>query len=180
MFIAKEKRKTNIAEYILYMWQVEDLIRAHQFSIDLIETNLISQYSQPNKIKNDIREWFADLILMMHEEGIRQHGHLSFLRTLMDDLADFHLRLLNNGDEDQYHKLYLQASQYINELKSKSGKTSTNDVETCMSALYGLLLLRLKKKKISKETEQAMSTFSKMIAVLSKKFLEAERGEREI
>lgn len=180
MFIAKEKRKTNIAEYILYMWQVEDLIRAHQFNIDLIETNLISQYSQPNKTKNDIREWYADLILMMHEEGIRKLGHLSFLRTLMDDLAGFHMRLLNNGDEKLYHQLYLQASQYINELKSKSGENATNDVETCMNALYGLLLLRLQKKEVSKETEQAMSTLSKMIAVLSRKFLEAERGEREI
>ena len=180
MFIAKEKRKTNIAEYILYMWQVEDLIRAHQFNIDLIETNLISQYSKPSRIKNDIREWFADLILMMHEEGIRQHGHLSFLRTLMNDLFDFHLRLINNGDEKHYHQLYLQASQYINELKDKSGNRVTNDIETCMNALYGLLLLRLKKKEISKETEVAMSTFSQLIALLSKKFLQAERGEREI
>jgi hypothetical protein len=180
MFVAKEKRKTNIAEYILYMWQVEDLIRAHQFNIDLIETNLISQYSQPAKIKNDIKEWYADLILMMHEEGIRQRGHLSFLKSLMDDLSGFHLRLLNNGDEQQYHQLYLKASEYINELKSKSGENARSDVETCMNALYGLLLLRLKKKEISKETEHAMSTFSKMIAVLSRRFLEAERGEREI
>ena len=49
MLIAQEKRKTNIAEYILYMWQVEDLIRAHQFNMDLIEQNLISQYAQPAK-----------------------------------------------------------------------------------------------------------------------------------
>ncbi|MBR2242341.1 MAG: DUF4924 family protein, partial [Prevotella sp.] len=28
MYIAKELRKKNIAEYLLYMWQVEDLLRA--------------------------------------------------------------------------------------------------------------------------------------------------------
>ena len=76
MLIAQEKRKTNIAEYILYMWQVEDLIRAHQFNIDLIEHNLISQYAQPAKIKNDIRDWYANLMLMMYREGIREKGHL--------------------------------------------------------------------------------------------------------
>ena len=27
MLIAREKRKSNVAEYILYMWQVEDLLR---------------------------------------------------------------------------------------------------------------------------------------------------------
>ena len=28
MIIAQKKRKENIAEYLLYMWQIEDLIRA--------------------------------------------------------------------------------------------------------------------------------------------------------
>ena len=27
MIIAQQKRKENIAEYLLYMWQVEDMIR---------------------------------------------------------------------------------------------------------------------------------------------------------
>jgi hypothetical protein len=179
MFIAKEKRKTNIAEYILYMWQVEDLIRAHNFDIDLIETNLISQYTQPPRVKNDIREWFADLILMMHEEGVRKHGHISFLRTLMDDLYDFHLKLLDDSEEKLYHQLFQRAYPFINEIKSKSGN-NVSEIETCMNALYGLLLLRLKKKEVSRETEKAMATFSQLIAILSKKFLEVERGEREI
>ncbi|RKW59613.1 MAG: DUF4924 family protein, partial [Prevotella sp.] len=28
MYIAKQLREKSIAEYILYMWQIEDLIRA--------------------------------------------------------------------------------------------------------------------------------------------------------
>ena len=179
MFIAREKRNTNIAEYILYMWQVEDLIRAHSFDIDLIETNLISQYAQPPRVKNEIKEWYADLILMMHEEGVRQKGHLSFLRTLVDDLCDFHIRLMNRDEETVYHHLFSRAHPFINELKVKSGNNA-GDVETCLNALYGLLLLRLKKKEVNPETERAMSTFSQLISALSKRFLEAERGEREI
>ena len=31
MDIAKTKRRENIAEYILYLWQLEDLLRALQF-----------------------------------------------------------------------------------------------------------------------------------------------------
>ena len=34
MIIAKQKRRENIAEYVLYMWQLEDLIRAYNFDID--------------------------------------------------------------------------------------------------------------------------------------------------
>ena len=33
MYIAQELRKSNIAEYLLYMWQVEDTIRAFDCSL---------------------------------------------------------------------------------------------------------------------------------------------------
>jgi hypothetical protein len=180
MLISREKRKTNIAEYILYMWQVEDLIRAHQFNIDLIEHNLISQYAQPAKIKNDIRDWFANLMLMMYREGIREKGHLSFLRTLLAEMNDLHIRMLVDPDEIVYHKLYQPASDNIKAFRKRLPDQNTSDIETCLNALYGLLLLRLKKKEVSHETEVAMATFSKLLAVLSNKYLETERGEREI
>ena len=46
MIIARRKRKENIAEYLLYMWQVEDLIRANQFDLDSIRRTVIAQYAQ--------------------------------------------------------------------------------------------------------------------------------------
>jgi len=180
MLIAQEKRKSNIAEYILYMWQVEDLIRAHEFNIDLIEKNLISQYAQPARIKNDIRDWFANLMLMMYREGIRDKGHLSFLKTLVNEMNDMHIRLLNHPDEIMYKEVYKKAAVNINEFKSRAGNLRAGDIETCLNALYGLLLLRLRKKVVSPETEKAMGTFSRVLALLSQKFLEAERGDREI
>lgn len=34
MIIAKKLKEQNIAEYLIYMWQVEDLIRANGCDID--------------------------------------------------------------------------------------------------------------------------------------------------
>jgi len=180
MLIAQEKRKTNIAEYVLYMWQVEDLIRAHQFNMDLIENNLISQYAHRAQVKNDIRDWYANLMLMMYREGIREKGHLSFLNTLISDMNDLHIRLLNDGNESVYHSIYDMASVNLQAFRRKLPDQKVSDVETCLNALYGLLLLRLKKQAVSRETEAAMSTFSRLMAVLSQKYLQTERGEREI
>ena len=42
MIIARQKRKENIAEYLLYMWQVEDLIRANKFDMDSINRTVIA------------------------------------------------------------------------------------------------------------------------------------------
>ena len=45
MFIASQKRKENIAEYLLYMWQIEDLIRANNLDIDNIAQNIVAKFS---------------------------------------------------------------------------------------------------------------------------------------
>ena len=45
------------------------------------------------RIKNDVRDWFANLMLMMYREGIREKGHLSFLKTLIAEMNDMHIRL---------------------------------------------------------------------------------------
>ena len=42
MIVAKEKRENNIAEYLLYMWQVEDIIRACNYDITVINANIVS------------------------------------------------------------------------------------------------------------------------------------------
>ena len=44
MIIAQQKRKENIAEYLLYMWQVEDLLRACDLDDDRIDQLLVSRF----------------------------------------------------------------------------------------------------------------------------------------
>jgi hypothetical protein len=180
MLIAKEKRKSNIAEYILYMWQVEDIIRACKFNITIIEKNYIYNFKQPVRVLDEVKDWYVNLILMMHEEGIREKGHLSFLNTLVRDMNDLHLRLLNSRNEVKYQNLYAFAVVNLREFKSKLPESNISDVEACLDAMYGLLLLRLRKKTINKETEDAMSTFSRMLAYLSDKFQLFEEGKLEI
>ena len=57
MIIAKRKRKENIAEYLLYMWQVEDLIRANKFDMDSIRRTVIAHYAQHATVKEEIAQW---------------------------------------------------------------------------------------------------------------------------
>jgi hypothetical protein len=180
MIIAQEKRKTNIAEYILYMWQVEDIIRACNFNINLLEKNYVNKFNQSGRLVEEIKDWYVNLILMMHEEGVREKGHLSFLKTLVNEMNDLHIRLLNSREETRYQSLYTVAVVPLREFKSKLPSSNISDVEACLDALYGLLLLRLRKKNINKETEEAMVMFSRLLAYLSDKFHKVEQGEEEI
>ncbi len=49
MLIAKRLKKENISEYLLYMWQVEDMIRANGLDIEKINSRIVSQYDQPKR-----------------------------------------------------------------------------------------------------------------------------------
>jgi hypothetical protein len=167
MLIAKEKRKENIAEYILYMWQVEDTIRACNFDFELIDQKIISQFSESAKVKEEIKEWYADIILMMHEEGIKEQGHLKMVDSLVDELYDLHLRLINEIKDPKYLEQYYWAAPNILDFEKRLKGKTKNEIETFFNALYALLLLRLQKKDVSRETLEAMQTFSNVLALLS-------------
>ena len=179
MLIAREKRKNNIAEYLLYMWQVEDTIRACEFDMEIIEKRIISQFTENEKIRAEIRDWYANLILMMHEEDIREKGHLSIVQSLVNDLYDLHQKLLYERKDEEYLEQYSWAAPNIREFKKKLNGQSSNDIETCLCGLYALLLLRLQKRKVSGETQEAMQTFSNMLALLSDRFKQIEAGKTE-
>lgn len=174
MLIANEKFKSNIAEYVLYMWQVEDLIRAYNFDMNLIEKNIIDQFAQPESVKEEIRNWYANLIVMMHEENIQKKGHLDTVKKTINKMNDLHLFLLYQNNDGQYISAYNQAKPNIEEFKSKLPDINVNDIETCLDALYGLILLRLKGKKINKETDAAMQTFSKLLALIALRYHQSE------
>ena len=61
MYIAQRKRKENIAEYILYLWQLEDLLRALQFSPEAIYSQLVQKSELDEAKKQEVFFWYMDL-----------------------------------------------------------------------------------------------------------------------
>lgn len=124
MIIAKQKRKENIAEYLLYMWQVEDLIRANHFDIDSIRRTVISQYDQPDEVKEEIARWYEELIEMMRSEGVMEKGHIQLNKNVIITLTDLHLRLLKSPKEMIYGAAYYKTLPYIVQLRLNPGGKS--------------------------------------------------------
>jgi hypothetical protein len=179
MIIAKQKKQENLAEYILYMWQIEDLLRAYYFNMSEIRAHLINAYKVDDETHKEIIEWYQGLIQQMKDEGIQEKGHLQSVINQMNDLDDFHLDLLKKEDETVYHEVYDLAKSNIELFRKKSKLPSAHDVEVCLNALYSLLMLRLQKRSITKETENAMISFSNLLGLLSQKYLAYHRGEED-
>lgn len=56
MYIAQQLKEKNIAEYLLYMWQIEDMVRANGLDMEKIKANIIDRYGISDKEKTHSRD----------------------------------------------------------------------------------------------------------------------------
>lgn len=166
MFIAKSIREKSVVEYLLYMWQMEDLIRAYGCSLTRIRREYIDRFDYTDQQKDEEEDWFGDLIRMMNQEGKREKGHLAINEVLLQDLGDLHVRLLQSTRFPFYLAEYYRVLPFIVELRQKGDK-EIGEVETCLNALYGVMLLRMRQKPISPETAHAIKAITTFLGMLS-------------
>lgn len=170
MIIASQKRKENIAEYLLYMWQIEDLIRANGLDINRIISNVIDRYDLSPEQRKSMIEWYESLIDMMRREDVVTSGHLQINKNILGQLVALHQQILKDPRFADYHELFYRTLPYIVELRGKAGDTPAGEIETCFNALYGTLLLKLKKKEITPQTSEAIAQISRFISLLARDF----------
>lgn len=190
MLVAKELRKKSIAEYLLYMWQIEDIIRAYQCSLTKIRREYIDKFDYTDVQKDEEEDWFGDLIRMMNQEGCRESGHLQINRVVMQSLNELHAQLLASSKFPFYSAEYYRVLPFIVELRGKTKQVADrmarknepnlkeiaanlghSEIETCFDLLYGVMMLRLQKKEISHETEVALKEITTLIGMLSDYYL---------
>ena len=167
MFISQQLRKKSIAEYVLYMWQVEDLIRAYGCSLSRIKNEYVSQFSDyTDEQRSELVDWYGDLIRMINQEGKREKGHLQINLIVVQDVSDLHAQLLQSSKFPFYNAEYYKVLPFIVELRNRGSK-DVGEIETCLNALYGTMMLRLQKKPISPETAHAVKEITTFIGMLS-------------
>ncbi|MCU4173632.1 DUF4924 family protein [Carboxylicivirga sp. N1Y90] len=180
MIVARQKKKENIAEYILYMWQIEDLIRANELKMENIDKNIIRSYQQSEDVILEIRDWWANLCEMMTLENKQTSGHLQININTVNDVYQLHLRLMKAPNEVAYQHLYNSVAGTIEEFNKKTGEKLSNAIEVCLTAIYSSFLMKLKQQTVTKETEDAIKIFSKLLATLSKKYKEEQEGQLDL
>ena len=182
MYIAQAKRKENIAEYILYIWQLEDLLRALQFSPEAIWNKLVMpQVPDDTHKQNDLLVWYMDICSLLREEGKTQSGHLEHTLRLIADLQDLHNELLQAPSGERYRTLYSALVPELATLRVAAGKNDMSDIELAFRALYAVMLYRIKGDDSKENTNsQIIGLISPVIGELTRVFHAVERGELDI
>ncbi len=180
MFVSRELRKKNIAEYLLYMWQVEDLLRANDLSIEKVKSSLVESYNLAEEQKRELTEWYENLIEMMNIEDVKENGHLQINRNVIIMLTDLHLRLLKSPKVPFYTAAYYKVLPYIVEFRNKSNGREKSELENCFDALYMVWMMKLQHRTINEETLAATAEITKFISMLSLYYSEEEAGRLDL
>lgn len=182
MYIAQAKRKENIAEYILYLWQLEDLLRALQFSPKAIWTQLVApQAGDDPRRQNDLLMWYVDLGSLLREEGKIRSGHLDHTLHLIADLNDLHTELLKAPAGARYRALYARLQPELPRLRALIGKADLSDTELAFRVLYAAMLYRIKGDDAHrKAVTDSLELVSPVIGELARIFHLVEKGELDI
>ncbi|MCF0184142.1 MAG: DUF4924 family protein [Bacteroidaceae bacterium] len=180
MYISQRLRQTNIAEWIIYMWQVEDVIRAFGLDIDRIESEYLTRFDVDDEQLAAMTRWYGDLIDMMRDEGCQERGHLQVVNSALLLLTDLHLQLLASTKYPFYSAAYYKALPFIVEVRSRGGDTSKGELESALEALYGVMLLRIQGKTVSKETSAAVGEISRFLGMLADYYIKDKNNELEL
>lgn len=170
MIIANKLREENRIEYLLYMWQVEDILRQYDCDISQLEAHYLSQFELDDALRQETIEWYSHLCRMMLEEGVRVKGHLQINRNTLNGLEELHNELLKSDKFPYYKQMYYKVLPHIVQLRSKGATAEESELYNCFEALYGLLLLRLQHSEISEGTKLACADISTMLGQLGDYF----------
>lgn len=144
-----KNKKENIAEYILYLWQMEDYLRAFPKTAE-----------QNEELHN--------LLEMMRREGVTEKGHIQLAKNALQEMEELHVLLWN--EEATYRAAALQIMPSLAVLKSKTDSPTMSDIEACLLLLYQIMLLRLQKRPVSAETEAVQKQATKLLQYLSRTY----------
>lgn len=144
-----KSKKENIAEYILYLWQMEDYLRAFPAQADATAE-------------------LHELNEMMHREGIIDSGHLQLAQNALSELEELHSRLLQ--EDAIYRANIIRLTPSLNLLKAKTDRPTMSDIEACLLLLYQIMLLRLQKREITPQTTSVQQQATQLLQFLSKTY----------
>ena len=177
MLIAKKTLESNIAEHVIYMFQIEDLIRANKLDLETIIHTIIEPQIEDDDLLELYKKWYNDLITQMKREKIENHGHLSDLNEILMELLMLHNTMLNIVNDKRYKETFEKALPALKDFQSKSSGSDISLIETGFNALYSKIILKLKGQEFTQATEEAFASISELLGLLAAYYKKMKSGD---
>lgn len=169
MVLADKKKKENISEYIIHMYQTEDLIRAYNFNMEDVREYVIKHIK--NADQEELFNWYKGIAEQMKAEGIEERGHLKATQEVVKQIANLHQHLLKA--DQQYRQVYTNAAIHLHKSMEQSKGAVNEPVQAALNGVYGYLLLRMNGKKLDESLLPALNAFGDLLSYLSYRWRES-------
>ena len=167
----------NVAEYLLYIFQIEALVRTIDLDITRLENELLAPaFTDPSQLEYQL-SWYRAIVSEMQQRGLQKEGHLDQVDEILMELIYLHNTLLTILNDEKYKGLCEHANDALQAFKVKSNMANRHDIEVLLHAMFMKLQLKMKKQEISAETEEAFDLFRIQLAYLSKNYQRMKAGE---
>lgn len=153
-----KNKKDNIAEYILYLWQLEDYLRAFP---EAAEQN----------------EELANIHQMMHADDVMDGGHIQLAQIALKELEMLSDDII--AQEATYKAAMMQLTPSLNLLKARTDRPTMSNIEACLVLLYQIMMLRLQGKSVSAETQDVQQQATSILQYLSKTYYMQDKLEED-
>jgi hypothetical protein len=179
MIIAEKKKSENIAEYVIYMFQLEDMIRAFRLDKDKIRDHIIIPQTPTNdqSVIKKSEKWFFDIVDEMKSRELEKSGHIFAVNEVINEILYLHNTFIDVTKSKSYIALFEEAEKVIEDFRKKSDLKDAHPVQIALEAMYMKLLLRLKKQTITEETEKAFDPMRKLLMHLTKAYHQMKSGD---
>lgn len=175
MSLIQKNKSQNIIEYVIFIYQVEDIVRLFNFDKNaILEFFLGSNFQSVDEIE---KSFYEKILSDMSSEGIEKNGHLDEIKEIIIELVYLHNSLLTILNNEKYKELTSFSAGDISDYKSKSNLKDNHDVEVLLHAMYMKLQMKIRKQNIGLETEEAMERMRKQLTFLSEEYKKMKSGD---
>ena len=165
----------NAPAWVIGMWHLEDLLRAHRFDAGAVEDLLIAPGGTDEPTREHLRAWYGNIMQRMREEGLEKRGHLAEVEEVVNELEFLHAALLGVLDDADYDALWEKAAPGVKVLRERAEESDEGTVFTCLTAVYGVLVLRAKGRTINPATLEAEGHIRRMLDALGERYSHMRR-----
>lgn len=170
MGLLDDKKRDNIASYIISMWHIEDLMRANDFDLEKLEEVLIAPMDADEDAREEVRSWYAGVIARMQDQGLEKRGHLSEVEEVLTELEFLHTTLTDVLNDTEYDTLYAAAEPGILALQRQADESADGPITTCFTAIYGVMVLRARNQAVSESTAESERHMRKLLERLAQHY----------
>jgi len=164
----EEKRVQNISEYLIQVYQAEDLIRQHNFDLEALFAEHINALGGSEEEKAQDRAWYTEVAQALESEGSKEKGHLSRLNEYVKELNEIHFHLLRS--DRVYRGHFDQAKLHINRHMQAYGGELSNPIQICLNGIFIYKSKRANQEALTDSDREGMHAFVELCSYLSYRY----------